>query len=197
MEGKLTEKDMDQLEQWIGTGPKIFTLLYTITRDGCEPTIFHQKCNNRGPTVTVLYNQHGSVYGGYTSVSWQAAQTGVFANDDTAFLYQLRYSGSDKMNKFQVKTPSNAVIHNSIMGPIFGPYHRDLSTFSGNRINQSGNIFKLNGNMTGFGDTYSTNGVTADQVNNGTMEVTELEVYMVVGNNKQFGILHIISFNNI
>ena len=64
MSGKLTDKYMDQLEQWIGIGPKKFDLLYAITRDGCDATAFHQKCDNQGPTVTVLYNQHSSIYGG-------------------------------------------------------------------------------------------------------------------------------------
>ncbi|XP_052212383.1 interferon-induced protein 44-like [Dreissena polymorpha] len=70
MTGQFNDKYMDQLESWIGTGPKIFTLLYQITRDGCNATTFHQKCDNQGPTVTVLYNQQGSVYGVYGSASW-------------------------------------------------------------------------------------------------------------------------------
>ncbi|KAH3823360.1 hypothetical protein DPMN_125159 [Dreissena polymorpha] len=61
MAGQLPEKYMGQLEAWIGTGSKTFTLLYKITRDGCDPKTFHQKCDNQGPTVAVLYNQQGSV----------------------------------------------------------------------------------------------------------------------------------------
>ncbi|KAH3742377.1 hypothetical protein DPMN_049118 [Dreissena polymorpha] len=51
MAGQLLDKYMDHLEYCIGTGPKIFTLLYKITRDGCNATTFHQKCDNQGPTV--------------------------------------------------------------------------------------------------------------------------------------------------
>ncbi|XP_060596285.1 interferon-induced protein 44-like [Ruditapes philippinarum] len=178
MEGKLTEKYMDQLEQWIGTGPKTFTLLYAITRDGCDPKTFHHKCNNQGATVTVLYNQHGSVYGAYTSVSWQV-NSGSYIYDNKAFLYQLMFNESCKMNKFPVNKPDNAVIHNDNYGPIFGTGY-DLHTFNGNTtVHRSGNIFLLNGDMAGFGNVFNNKGMTADQINNGTMEVTELEVYMV------------------
>ncbi|KAH3817510.1 hypothetical protein DPMN_119048 [Dreissena polymorpha] len=86
MTEQLTEKCMDQLESWIGTGPKIFTLLYKITRDGCNATTFHQKCDNQGPTVTVLYNQQGSVYGGYASANWNSP--GAYIQDGNAFLDQ-------------------------------------------------------------------------------------------------------------
>ena len=38
---KLRNLDKTLLEDWIGTGPKTFTLLYAITRDGCANTTFH------------------------------------------------------------------------------------------------------------------------------------------------------------
>jgi hypothetical protein len=102
MDGKLTDNEMDQLEQWIGTGPKSYKLLYAITRDGCVSTTFHQKCDNQGPTVTVLYNPQGSVYGGYVQVSWKSA--GDWTDDSSAFLYQLRFNGNDKRTKFPIKS---------------------------------------------------------------------------------------------
>ncbi|XP_045166459.2 interferon-induced protein 44-like [Mercenaria mercenaria] len=178
MEGKLTEKDMDQLEQWIGTGCKTFTLLYAITRDGCSPTIFHQKCDNQGPTVTVLYNQHESVYGAFTSVSWQSLG-GIYARNDKAFLYQLKYNGNEKKNMFHTINSYQAVLHNKDFGPMFGNWPCDLYTFGGSQIEKSGTVFPLNGSMSGFGKTFTNKGVTVDQINNNTMNVTELEVYQV------------------
>ena len=64
MAGQLPDKYMDRLESWIGTGPKTFTLLYKISRDGCNATTFHQMCDNHGPTVTVLYNKQVRCMGG-------------------------------------------------------------------------------------------------------------------------------------
>ncbi|XP_053376723.1 interferon-induced protein 44-like [Mercenaria mercenaria] len=177
MGGKLSDKDMDQLEQWIGTGPKTFTLLYAITRDGCNATTFHQNCDNQGATVTVLYNPQGSVYGGYAPVSW--ISSGAWTNNTAAFLYQLRFNGNDKATKFAIRNgqQSNACYNHSSYGPVFGSGNA-LCTFS-STINSSGTYFSLNGNMDGFGTTFDNQGITAHQINNGNMNVTELEVYKV------------------
>ena len=177
MSGKLTDKFMDQLEQWIGTGPKKFDLLYAITRDGCSATTFHQKCDNQGPTVTVLYNQQGSIYGGYTAASWD--QSDQYKNDATAFLFRLQYNNGSATNKFPCKNPGNAIYANSYYGPIFGSGH-DLYAFNGT-INNSGGYFALNGNMNRMNHTYNNQGIATNQINNGNMNVTELEVYRVTG----------------
>ncbi|KAH3795421.1 interferon-induced protein 44-like [Dreissena polymorpha] len=172
MTGQLLDKYMDQLESWIGTGPKIFNLLYKITRDGCSGTAFHQKCDSRGPTVTVLYNQHDSLYGGYASSSWTS--NGHFIPDVNAFMFQLRYSGSDKPIKFPIKSSYTgySLIGNSTYGPIFGG--NDLTAFSGT-VNSSGGYFALNGSMQP--QYFDFQGLTPDKINNGNMQVTELEVY--------------------
>jgi hypothetical protein len=142
MSGKLTDKDMDQLEHWIGKGNKTFTLLYAISRDGCNTTTFHQKCNNQGPTVTVLYNQQGSVYGGYTCISWSGS--GNYGNDASAFLFQLHYNNKQIRTKFPIKTSNHTyAIYDSGHGPTFGDGHsgyNDLYTFSGT-IQQTGGYF--------------------------------------------------------
>jgi len=72
MAGLLTDEHMDQLEAWIGTGPKQFNLIYSITRDGCGSAQFHKMCDNQGPTVTVVYNTQGSIFGAYTSLAWES-----------------------------------------------------------------------------------------------------------------------------
>ncbi|XP_052759942.1 interferon-induced protein 44-like [Mya arenaria] len=175
MAGQLTDADMDQLETWVGTGPKTFTLLYKITRDGCDPAIFHQKCDSQGPTVTVLYNTNGSVFGGYAGQSLHSQS--AYINDHTAFLYQLRFSGNQKANKFPVKcSQADYAFHGSpSLGPVFGAGH-DLHAFSAKISNNSG-TFALNGRLR-F-KSYDSQGVTTDQINNGHMNVTELEVYKV------------------
>ena len=176
MSRKLTDKFMDQLEQSIGTGPKTFDLLYSITRDGCNSTVFHQKCDNQGPTVTVLYNPQGSVYGGYTGINWD--QSGTWGDDSTAFLFQLQYNGSTTINKFPCKNSTCAMYRDSSYGPAFGGGH-DFHTFTGT-VNNSGGYYTLNGSgMAGLGTYYNNQGITANQINNGTMNVTELEVYQV------------------
>jgi len=182
--GKLEDVDMDMLEGWINAGPKTFTLLYSATRDGCAATTFHQKCDNQGPTVTVLYNPQGSVYGGYTGQSWNG--DAGYINDPTAFLYQLKISGNEQRTKFPVDTSytGNAVYSINNYGPTFGAGHT-LHTFQ-TTINVSNGVYALNGSIY-FGDGYyqmanvSPKVKSANDINNGTMNVTELEVYKVTG----------------
>jgi len=182
--GKLSDGEMDQLETWIGAGPKRFTLLYSATGDGCVATTFHQKCDNQGPTVTVLYNPQDSVYGGYTGQSWSGSDAWI--NDPTAFLYQLKFSGNDQRTKFPVvhSNSVNAIYSDNTFGPTFGGGH-NLHTFS-NTINMSNGVYALTGYVK-FNDTYyqmsnvSPRVKSWDDINNGTMNVTELEVYKVTG----------------
>jgi hypothetical protein len=152
--------------------------MIVITRDGCVSTTFHQKCDNQGPTVTVLYNPQGSVYGGYVQVSWNS--NGSWYDDTAAFLYQLRFNGNDKRTKFPIQSGNSkhALYCGSTYGSLFGASN-DLLTFT-NTVNSSGTYFALNGQMN-IGNTYDNKGVTAAQINNGNMNVTELEVYKVEG----------------
>jgi len=179
--GKLEDGEMDQLETWIGTGPKQFTLLYSATRDGCVAATFHQKCDNQS-TVTVLYNPQGSVYGGYTGQSWNT--NNIWINDPTAFLYQLKFSGNEQRTKFPIVNSSYAIVSTSNHGPIFGSGNV-LRTFTGT-INQSNGVYALDGHVK-FNDTsYQMSSVSPkvkswDDINNGNMTVTELEVYKVTG----------------
>ena len=177
--GRLTDKYMDQLQQWIGKGPKQFNLIYNITSDGCNSTTFHQKCDNQGPTVTVLYNPQGTIYGGYTALSWD--QSGLYGNDPSAFLFRLQYNGKEAGNRFPCVAGANAMYKHASDGPTFGGNH-DLLTFS-YTVNASGGYYTLNGSskMGVNNNFYNYNGITSSQINNDSMQVTELEVYRVIG----------------
>ena len=181
--GRLEYSDMDQLEQWVGTGPKTFTLLFSATRDGCSATTFHQKCNNQGPTVTVLYNAQGSVYGGYTGQSWEASTSGKYINDSTAFLYQLKFSGHEQRTKFPIVDSNYAILSYNGHGPNFGQAAL-FRTFTTD-ITPANGVYALDGN-TALNKSYQVFNVSPkvkswDDINNGNMNVTELEVYKVTG----------------
>ncbi|XP_052812403.1 interferon-induced protein 44-like [Mya arenaria] len=174
--GRLTQADRDQLETWIGGGPKVFHLLYNITKDSCDTATFHQRCDNQGPTVTVLYNPQGSVYGGFASVGWEGS--GIWSVDNAAYLFQLKFSGLRKCNRFPAKPGCKTVFSSPTFGPVFG-YGGDLNTFHSQPIPNENGVFKLNGNMRRFGTNFDAPGLQSADINNGTMDVTELEVYKV------------------
>jgi len=163
------------MSEWIG-GRHIYTLLYKISRDGCNATTFHTNCNNKGATVTVLYNSNGSVYGGYTSLSWRSA--GVYGVDNKAFLFRLYQNGAFKPVQFPAAGGTNAMYDQANYGPTFGGGH-DLHTFSGT-ITHDGTAFPLNG-YANFSSSYTMKGEDINTICNGNLKVTDLEVYLVEG----------------
>ena len=70
----------DWLKEGDGKGKKIkFELLYNGTEYGCSAITFHKKCDGKGPTVTFAKSaEHGRVFGGYTSKSWNSSSQGDY-----------------------------------------------------------------------------------------------------------------------
>ncbi|WAQ94454.1 IF44L-like protein [Mya arenaria] len=172
----LTEKDFEQIESWIGTGPKTFNLLYSITMDGCDASVFHQKCDNQGPTLTVLYNKESSVYGGYTGLSWESGAGS--RTDNSAFLYQMYFSGLKTLKKCSVKIGKQSLIQHHT----WVRYLEVVLCITSIIQKSSSGEYNLNGNMQlHFGKNYDTAGISSKEFNNGHIRVTELDVYAVKG----------------
>ena len=69
----LTDRDFrNVLIRWI---PMEFILagewrlLFRASRDGFTPSAFHSRCDNQGPSVTVV-NSGGRIFGGFTESAW-------------------------------------------------------------------------------------------------------------------------------
>lgn len=180
MEGRLTAIERRELTTRIGTGDKKFQLLYSFTVDGCNPTTFHQKCDSQGPTVTVLYNTSGYVFGGYTSQHWHS--NGAYTTDQSAFLFRLQSQGKFNPVFLSVTNGAYAIYGNSTYGPTFGDGH-DFYIFSG-AVNKTGNYYPLNGyGFAYLGQGYNKQNENAITMTGNTtpMYVTDLEVYKVTG----------------
>jgi hypothetical protein len=90
-----------------------FELLWKGSRDGFKAATFHTKCNNQGPTLTVIKSQHDKVFGGFTSVPWTSA--GACKQDSTAFIYSLT-----RMEKYAKQLNSDSIVDSGSYGPSFG-----------------------------------------------------------------------------
>ncbi|XP_053403855.1 interferon-induced protein 44-like [Mercenaria mercenaria] len=174
MSGDLLVVEKKQLERFIQAGPKDFTLLYSFTRNGADSAIFHQVCDNNGPTVTVIYNTSGTVYGGYTEISWRS-DSGTYYRDEHAFLFRLQQNETYAPMKFPVKKPDSAIYNYNSYGPTFGGH--DLHTFSGKPSDQNGQ-YTTNATYS-FGHSYDMCGISTEQLTNNVKTITELEVYSV------------------
>jgi len=88
--------------------------LYRGTRDTFTAPKFHELCDNKGPTLSIIKSKDGKVFGGYTSASWSSVRG--YKKDEKAFLFSL----SSKI-KYKAKDPAqNKVGHTPEYLIVFG-----------------------------------------------------------------------------
>ena len=143
-----------------------FNLLYRATEDGDQAKIYHNKCDNTGPNLTIVETKNGYRFGGYSSVNLQSL-TGTPVKDDKAFVFSL-----NKKRKYLPKDTSGALHMNKNYGPIFGKDNPNYAFLiyngflTGNKINR---CFKC--------ENY---GIEENELAGTTnIEVKEIEVYKI------------------
>ena len=105
---------------------KKFELLYRGTRDGMNSYAFHQKCDNKGPTICLYKNNKNHIFGGYAAISW--TNSGEWKPATNSFLFTL----TNMHNTEPMKLPHSekdkiySVYHHPEYGPSFGS-GRDIS----------------------------------------------------------------------
>ena len=88
--------------------------LYSGKKHGFKASIFHEKCDKKGPTITLVLNQFNTIFGGYAQLSWR--NHGTSRTDLNAWLFQFKpkmkiftqkgndgksvYHGKDYMSNF-------------------------------------------------------------------------------------------------
>ena len=110
-------------------------LLFQTDVDGFNPAVFHQKCNTKGPTVTVIRLADQTVCGGYTPYQW-GTRNGEYYNEPGTFLFRLKYR-NQKPAAYMATPNSNSVYDNASYGPTFGNGH-DLMAFNSSNASNSG-----------------------------------------------------------
>ena len=170
-ESEKKKEFLNKLCEWSGYNK--MELLYRGTRDGSESNIFHNKCDNQGPTICLIKNDKDNIFGGYASISWNSSGGYKSAND--SFLFTLTNIHNTNPIKFPNTNSSYSVYHGSDYGPIFGGGH-DLCIYS--------NFLNNNSSYASFGHSYQdTSGkgrsiFTGDANNNNNkIKIKELEVF--------------------
>lgn len=91
-------------------------LCYRATVDGFQAENFHTKCNNKGPTITIV--KSGSrVFGGYTSTSWKSIAN--YVQDATTYLFSV----NNEAKYPNIAGNGNSIYDNNGYGPTFGGGH--------------------------------------------------------------------------
>ncbi|TNV76608.1 hypothetical protein FGO68_gene15709 [Halteria grandinella] len=65
------------------------SILINNEKDGFKASMFHQLCDDQGPTLSVIKSESGCIFGGYTEVSWKEAQIDDAKTDPMSFIFTL------------------------------------------------------------------------------------------------------------
>ena len=163
------ESQLKFLKQSIEKGKSNITmeLLYRATKDGGSSLIFHQKCDDISPTLTVIKTNTGKIFGGYTTQSWNG--NNVYKKDNEAFCFDLC-----KAKIYKIKKGCDAIYC----------HKNNISNFAGkswffihidsNCLNSDSNSCQINdSNYEGMEKDYEIND------GNAFFKINELEVYKI------------------
>ena len=94
---------------------KNIILLYKASKDGDSSSAFHQKCDGKSFTITIVKTTTNKRFGGFTVFSWNS--TGNYYSDRYAFIFSL-----DNKENYYINDSSgkNAIYCDSNYGPTFG-----------------------------------------------------------------------------
>lgn len=68
------ENDKNTMLTLLSKKIKNTTLLYRATRDGDSAKDFHEKCDNKGLTLTLCRGRDDIIFGGYTEAEWDSKE---------------------------------------------------------------------------------------------------------------------------
>ena len=123
-ESKRANKFLKKIYEFIGN--KSMELIYRGTRDGMNSFSFHNKCDNKGPTICLYKNNKDHIFGAYAAISW--TNKGEWKTAPLSYLFTLTNMHNSEPMKFE-HTPKESiysVYHHYEFGPSFGS-GRDIS----------------------------------------------------------------------
>jgi len=146
-------------------------LVYKGSKDGFQAQTFHQKCDNRSPTITFIKSQiYGRIFGGYTEQTWNHIAN--YKKDEKAFLFSLTHN-----EKYPVALPDNAISCSNDR-TAFGGGHDIYICDNSNTQACSGTGFPHSYKCSKF--TTQTEESKAYLAGSYNFKVEEIEVYQIV-----------------
>lgn len=121
----------------------VFVRCWHAKKDGWAAATFHNNCDGKGPTVTLIQvNSH--IFGGYTNVSWNGNRC-EYVSADEAFIFSLHnINGYAPVKLSQYSRFNYAMADCFTIGPSFG---RGDIRIASDAVNN-------NNSYTNCGDTY-------------------------------------------
>ena len=105
------------IKQKINKNQIKFEKLFTMSINGSSPNDFHQYCDNKGPTLTLIKTSKNKIFGGFIPLNWESGEDLLkLDGNNQTFIFSL-----DLMKKFDMLNKEKAAIYcDKLKGPIFG-----------------------------------------------------------------------------
>ena len=171
-DAKSKEVLMEWVNQTTPSQPSNLTLLYRGSRDGFQASKFHELCDNKGETVTIIKTTSGCVFGGYSDVAWDSSNT--WKQSSKSFLFSLISPQGNNPIKMNLKSaPHNKAIYSHLSYfPIFG---------AGNDLLIADNCNADQTSYSNLNKTYEAPSGNANYfVGSKNFQVQEIEVFQVI-----------------
>ena len=72
-------------------------LLFRASRDGFLASTFHSKCDNKGPTITIVQSEE-NIFGGFTEESWSSKYSSI-----VRFVEQIKETDATRLMIYVIK----------------------------------------------------------------------------------------------
>jgi len=117
----IKSQDFHMIKKWLEKefSNRKWKLLFRGSKDGHKSSSFHEKCNNKGPTVTIIKSKAGKIFGGFLDLPWRSSNT--YLNTKRAFLFSV--TEKKKCPMISDSYSGNAACDYPNYGPTFGGGH--------------------------------------------------------------------------
>eukprot|EP00300_Choanocystis_sp_HF-7_P039611 c5927_g1_i1.p1 GENE.c5927_g1_i1~~c5927_g1_i1.p1 ORF type:complete len:348 (+),score=78.92 c5927_g1_i1:828-1871(+) len=140
LDGALEANMLSLFQIALGRIPSTFDLLHRGSRDGFTAGQFHANCDADkistgppGPTLTVIRDKNGNVFGGYSTAPWASGEgSRISQAAKSVFIFSLRGpSNPSSPALFQptVNPCLSATSHYADHGPVFGRDGNELGVY--------------------------------------------------------------------
>jgi TLD len=155
----------------------VFTFCIIFIRDGFGAKDFHQNCDNKGATLTIIHSHpRNHVFGGYSPLSWDS-QSGYKTHPNT-FLFTLTNPHNIPPTKYayNLATRSKTIYCHAKYGPTFGD-----GLFGNNDICVSNESNQNKNSYTSFPCSFVDTTGSGKNTFTGAeyFTINEIEVYLV------------------
>lgn len=114
-------------------------LIYQASIDGFGADKFHEKCDNRANTLTIIYTQNNCIFGGFTSQTWNHSY--AYKCDPNAYIFSFKNVFNKKVKLKVTNGGQDALCCYSHWGPTFGSSHDiHISNDSNENLNSYSNL---------------------------------------------------------